>query len=124
MEENGARRLRYRFAEGGIMRTAAQIAFDETAEFFSSAASRNHFQLLTDVTAQAARDIDLSALIEGFVDSVALAFRCDCACIALLDPEDSRAFRQFLVQYPHDDRRVQQLPIISKPRNTAVVDNR
>jgi formate hydrogenlyase transcriptional activator len=96
------------------MSTAAQIAFDETAEFFSPAASRNHFQLLTDLTAQAASDVDLSALIKGFVDSVARAFRCDCVCIALLDPEDSRAFREFLVQYPHDDRRVQQPPIISK----------
>ena len=96
------------------MGTAAQIAFDETAEVFSPAASRNHFQLLTDLTAQAARDIDLSALIDGFVDSVARAFSCDCACIALLDLEDSRAFRQSLVQYPHDDRPVQQLPIISK----------
>jgi formate hydrogenlyase transcriptional activator len=96
------------------MSTAAQTAFDETAEFFSPAASRNHFQLLTDLTAQAARDVDLSALIKGFVDSVARAFRCDCACIALTDPEDSGAFREFLVQYPHDDHRVQQPPIISK----------
>lgn len=96
------------------MSTALQIAFDETAEFFSPAASRNYFQLLTALTAQAARDVDLSALIDGFVDSVSRAFRCDCAYIALLDPEDSRAFREFVVQYSHHDRRVQQLPIISK----------
>ena len=106
------------------MSSATQIAFDKTAEFFWLAGSRNHLQLLTDLTAQAARDIDLRALIEGFVDSVALAFRCDCACFALVDPEDPRAFREFLVQYAHDERRVQQPPIISKPRNTAAVDNR
>jgi transcriptional regulator with GAF, ATPase, and Fis domain len=106
------------------MNTAAQLAFEETAEFFSPMASRNHFQLLTDLTAQAARDVEFSTLIEGFVDSVARAFRCDCVSIALLDPEDPRAFREFLVQYAHDDRRVQQPPIISKPRNTAAVDNR
>ena len=95
------------------MSTAPQITFGETAGFFSPAASRNHFQLLTALTAQAAKDIDLCALIEGFVDSVGRAFRCDCACIALLDPEDSRAFREFVFQYPHQDRRVQQ-SIISK----------
>ena len=107
------------------MSTAPQIAFDETAELFSPVASRNHFQLLADLIAHAAKDIDLSALIEGFVDSVALAFRCDCACIALLDSEDSHAFRQFLVQHPHDERRVEQLPIISKEetqRLSAIVE--
>ena len=78
------------------------------------AASRDHFQLLAALTAQAARHIDVRALIEGFLGSVALVFRCDCACFALVDPEDPRAFRQFLVQYPHDDGRVQQLSIISK----------
>src|SRR5438270_10254830 len=96
------------------MSTAPQIAFDETAEFFLPAASRNHFRLLTALTAQAARDVDVRALIEGFVDSVGRAFRCDCAYIALLDPEDSRAFREFALHYPHRDRRVQQLPIISR----------
>lgn len=84
------------------------------ADDLQPAASRNHFQLLAALTAQAARDVDLSALIKGFLDSVARAFRCDCVCIALLDPEDSGAFREFLVQYPHDDCRVQQPPIISK----------
>jgi formate hydrogenlyase transcriptional activator len=96
------------------MSTARQIAFDETAELFSPAASPNHLQLLTALTAQAARDVDLSTLIEGFVDSVGRAFRCDCACIALLDPEDSRAFREFMVQYPHHGRQIQQPSIISK----------
>jgi formate hydrogenlyase transcriptional activator len=96
------------------MSTAPQIAFDETAGFFSPAASRNHFQLLAALTAQAARHVDLSALIEGFVDSVGRAFRCDCACIALLDPEDSQTFREFALQYPHRDRRIQQLPLISR----------
>ena len=41
------------------------------------AASRNHFQLLTTLTAQAAMDVDLSALVKGFADSIARAFGCD-----------------------------------------------
>jgi hypothetical protein len=56
------------------MNTGAQIAFEETAEFFSPMASRNHFQLLTDLTAQAARDVEFSTLIEGFVDPWLLRF--------------------------------------------------
>src|SRR5689334_19496639 len=90
-----------RFAGERKVSTAPEIAFDRTAEFFSLAASHNHFQLLTALTEQASRDVDLSALIEGFVESVGRALRCDCACIALLDPEDSRVFREFLVHDPH-----------------------
>jgi formate hydrogenlyase transcriptional activator len=95
------------------MSTAAQVAFDETAEFVSPEVSREHFQLLTALAAQTSRNIELRALIEGFIDCIGRAFCCDCACIALLDPEDSRTFREWALQYPHRDRRVQQLPIIS-----------
>jgi formate hydrogenlyase transcriptional activator len=96
------------------MSTAPQIAFDKTAEFVSPEVSRKHVQLLTALTAQATRDVELRALIEGFIASIGRAFRCDCAYIALLDPEDSAAFREFALQYPNRDHRVQQLPIISR----------
>jgi formate hydrogenlyase transcriptional activator len=97
------------------MSTAAQVAFDETAEFVSSELSCKNVQLLTTLTAQATRDVELGTLIEGFIDSIGLAFRCDCACIALLDPEDPRAFREFALHYPNRGRRVQQLfPISSE----------
>jgi formate hydrogenlyase transcriptional activator len=96
------------------MKTAAQVAFDETDEYVSPEASCKHVQLLATLMAQATSDVELRILIEGFIDSIGLAFRCDCACIALLDPEDSRAFREFALQYPHRGRRVQQLPLISR----------
>ena len=95
------------------MSTAPQIAFDETAEFVSPEVSRKHFQLLTALTAQANRNVDLRALIEGFTESIGRAFRSDCAYIALLDPENRHAFREFALQYPHRTRR-QQLPLISR----------
>jgi formate hydrogenlyase transcriptional activator len=95
------------------MGTAPQIAFDETAEFVSPEVSRKHFQLLTALTAQANRNVELRTLIEGFTESIGRAFRCDCAYIALLDPENSHAFREFALQYPHRTRR-QQLPLISR----------
>jgi formate hydrogenlyase transcriptional activator len=96
------------------MSTAPQIAFDETAELVSPEVSRKQLQLLTALTAQATRNIEVRALIEGFIDSIGRAFRCDCAYIALLDPEDSHGFREFALQYPHRNRRVQQLPLISR----------
>jgi len=96
------------------MSTAPQMAFDETAKFVSPEVSRKHFQLLTALTAQTSRNVELRALIEGFIDSIGRAFRCDCAYIALLHPEDSGAFSEFGLHYPHRDRRVQQLPIISR----------
>src|SRR5690242_20087465 len=102
-----------RFAGERIMSTAPQIAFDETDGFLSPEVSRKHFQLLTALTAQASRNVELRALIEGFIDSIGPAFHCDCAYIALLDPEDSHAFREFAIQYAHRNRRVQQLPLIS-----------
>ena len=96
------------------MRTAAQFAFDETDGYVSSEVSCKHVQLLATLMAQATRDVELRTLIEGFIDSIGIAFRCDCACIALLDPEDPRAFREFALQYPHGGPRVQQLPLISR----------
>jgi formate hydrogenlyase transcriptional activator len=96
------------------MSTAPLIAIDDTAEFVSPEVSRKYFQLLTALTGQATRNVELRALIDGFIDSIGRAFRCDCAYIALLDPEDSRAFREFALQYPHRDHRLQQLPIISR----------
>jgi formate hydrogenlyase transcriptional activator len=96
------------------MSTAPQVAFDETAEFVSPAVSWRQFQLLTALSAQATSKVEVRTLIEGFVDSIGLAFRCDCAYIALLDPEDSQTFREFALQYPHRNHRVQELPLISR----------
>jgi formate hydrogenlyase transcriptional activator len=95
------------------MSTAAQVAFDETDGFVLGELSRKRFQLLAALTAQATGNIELRPLIEDFVDSIARAIHCDCAYIALLDPEDSQSFREFVLQYPHRNRRVQQLPLIS-----------
>jgi formate hydrogenlyase transcriptional activator len=96
------------------MSTAAQVAFDETDEYVSREVSCKHVQLLATLMAQATKDVELRTLIEGFVDCIGLAFRSDCACIALLDPEDPRDFREFALQYPNRGRRVQQLPLISR----------
>jgi formate hydrogenlyase transcriptional activator len=96
------------------MRTAPQIAFDESDEFVSSGVSPKHFQLLTVLTSQATKKLKFRALIESFVDSIGHALHCDCAYIALLDPEDPQTFREFALQYPHRDRRIQQLPLISR----------
>jgi formate hydrogenlyase transcriptional activator len=114
MEDHSARRLRYRFVEGGTMNTAPQIAFDESDEFVSPGFSPKHFQLLTAVTSQATSKVELRSLIEGLVDSISRAIHCDCAYIALLDPEDSQSFREFALHYPNRNRRVQQLPLISR----------
>jgi transcriptional regulator with GAF, ATPase, and Fis domain len=96
------------------MSTAPQIAFDESDQFVSSGVSPKHFQLLTALTSQATKKVKFRALIESFVDSIGHALHCDCAYIALLDPEDSQAFRESSLQYPHRDRRIQQLPLISR----------
>jgi formate hydrogenlyase transcriptional activator len=96
------------------MSTAPQMVFDGTDEFVSPEISHKHLQLLTALTAQASRNIELRTLMEGFIDSIGRALPCDCAYIALLDPEDSQTFREFALQYPHRDRRVQQLPLISR----------
>jgi formate hydrogenlyase transcriptional activator len=95
------------------MSTASQIAFEED-DGFVTPVSRKHFQLLTDLASQATSKVELRALIEDFVDSIRSALHCDCAYIALLDPEDSQTFREFALQYPHRKRRVQQLPLISR----------
>jgi formate hydrogenlyase transcriptional activator len=96
------------------MSTAAQVAFDETAEYVSPEVSCKHVQLLATLMAQATRNVEFRTLIEGFVDSIGRAMHCDCAYIALLDPEDSQTFREFALQYPNRNRRVQQLPVISR----------
>src|SRR6202030_2858144 len=93
MEDNGARRLRYRLAEGRKMSTAPQIAFDKNDPFLSSGVPPNYFQLFATLTSQAtSSEVEFRTLIEGFVDSIARARQCDCAYIALLDPEDSQTF--------------------------------
>jgi formate hydrogenlyase transcriptional activator len=95
------------------MSTASQMAFDKPADFVSREVSRKHFELLTALTAHASRNIELRALIDGFVDSIGRAFRCEYTYIALLDPEGSRTFREFAIHYLKHDRRAQQLPTIS-----------
>ena len=86
------------------MSTAPQLAFDETAEFVSPAVSWKQFQLLTALSAQATSEVEFRALIEGFVDSIGRAMHCDCAYIALLDPEDSHTFREFALNYQNRNR--------------------
>jgi formate hydrogenlyase transcriptional activator len=95
------------------MSTAPQIAFDED-DAFVTPVSPKHFQLLTALISQATKKVEFRALIEGFVNSIGHALHCDCAYIALLDPEDSQAFREFMLQYPHRKRRMDQLPLISR----------
>jgi formate hydrogenlyase transcriptional activator len=96
------------------MSTAPQIAFDQNNHFVSCGVSPEYFQLFAALTSQATRKVEFRALIEGFVISIGRALHCDCAYIALLDPEDPRAFREFALQYPHRGPRVQQLPLISR----------
>jgi formate hydrogenlyase transcriptional activator len=96
------------------MSAARQIAFDESDEFISPGVSPKQFELLTALTSQATKKVEFRTLIEGFIDSVGHALHCDCAYIALLDPEDPQTFREFALQYPHRKRRVQQLPLISR----------
>jgi formate hydrogenlyase transcriptional activator len=95
------------------MSTAAQVAFNETDEYVLPEVSCKHVQLLATLMAHATRDVELGTLIEGFVDSIGHVIHCDCAYIALLDPEDSQSVREFAFQYPNRNRRVQQLPLIS-----------
>jgi hypothetical protein len=95
------------------MSTAPQIAFEEDGGFLTPV-SRKHFQLLNGLASQATRKVEFRALIEGFADSVGRAIHSDCAYIALLDPEDSQTFREFALQYPNGNRRVQGLPLISR----------
>src|SRR3954453_13963328 len=78
----------YRFTEREIMSTAPQIAFDPNDQFVSCGVSAKYFQLFAALTSQATRKVEFRALIEGFVDSIGRALHCDCAYIALLDPED------------------------------------
>jgi formate hydrogenlyase transcriptional activator len=112
MEQNGARRVLYRFAEGGMMSTAPQLAFDED-DGFVTPVSPKHFQLLTSLASQATSEVEFRALIEGFVDSIAGAIHCDCAYIALMDPEDSQMFQESALQYADRNHPV-QLPLISR----------
>ena len=88
--------------------------FDETAEFVSAEVPCKHVQLLATLMAQARRNIELSALIEEFVGSIGHAIQCDCAYIALLNPENSQSFREFALQFANRNQRVQQLPLISR----------
>jgi formate hydrogenlyase transcriptional activator len=96
------------------MSTAPQVAFEKDCGFLLPAVSPEHFQLLTAVTSQATRKVELRALVEGLIDSIGRAMRCDCAYIALLDREDSHTFREFALHYPNRNRRVQPLPVISR----------
>jgi transcriptional regulator with GAF, ATPase, and Fis domain len=96
------------------MSTARQIAFDEGDQLVSPGVSAKHFELLTALTSQATKKVEFRALIEGFIDSVGNAIHCDCAYIALLDPEDSQTFREFALQYADRSHLVQQLPLISR----------
>jgi hypothetical protein len=96
------------------MSTAPQFAFDQNDQLVSSGVPPKYFQLFATLTSQATKKIKFRALIEGFVDSIGRAMHCDCAYIALLDPEDSHTFREFALQYPNRNRRVQQLPLISE----------
>ncbi len=96
------------------MTNAAQVAFDETAEFVSSELSCKHVQLLTALTAQASRNVDLYARIEGLVDSIGRGIHCDCAYIALVDSEDPQSFRELAFRYANRSHLVQQSPIISR----------
>jgi formate hydrogenlyase transcriptional activator len=95
------------------MSTAPQIAFEKD-DASVTPVSPKHFQLLTGLASQASRKVEFRALIEGFVNSIGHALHCDCAYIALLDPEDSQTFREFALQYPHRKRRMDQLPLISR----------
>jgi formate hydrogenlyase transcriptional activator len=96
------------------MSTAPQIAFDQNDQLVSCGVPPKYFQLFAALTSQATRKVEFRALIEGFVNSISRALHCDCAYIALLDPEDSQIFREFAPHCPHTDRRVQQLPFISR----------
>jgi formate hydrogenlyase transcriptional activator len=96
------------------MSTAAQIAFDRNEQFVSSGVPPKYFRLFTALTSQATRKVEFRALIEGFVDSIGRAIHCDCAYIALLDPEDSQRFREFALQYADRKHLVQELPLISR----------
>src|SRR5690348_6521468 len=96
------------------MSTAAQIAFDRNEQFVSSGVPPKYFRLFTALTSQATRKVEFRALIEGFVDSIGRAIHCDCAYIALLDPEDSQRFREFALQYADRNHLVQELPLISR----------
>lgn len=87
-----------------------QVAF-ENPEF---AVAPEHFQLLASLASQATGAFKSRMLIDGFVDSVGRALHCDCACIALLDPEDFQKFREFAFYYPNRYSRVQQLPVVSE----------
>jgi formate hydrogenlyase transcriptional activator len=96
------------------MSTAAQIAFDPNDQFVLSGMSSKYFQLFATLTAQAITGVEFRTLIEGLVDSIGRGIDCDCAYLALLDPEDSQRFREFALQYPYRDHRIQQLPLISR----------
>jgi formate hydrogenlyase transcriptional activator len=95
------------------MSIALPMVFDQTNDFVSRELSCERFQLLTGLTAQATGNVDLRALIERFLDCIGRAFRCDCVYINLMDPQDWQAFREFALQHPHRNRRVQLLPLIS-----------
>src|SRR5277367_4352092 len=71
------------------MSNAAQAAFDETVDLASSELSFQRVQLLTALTTQASRNVELCALIKGFADSIGCAVHSDCTFIALVDSEDS-----------------------------------
>ena len=96
------------------MSIAPQIAFHESEAFVSPGVSPKHLQLLTTLTLQATQKVEFRALIEGFLDSISRAIHCDCAYVALLDPEDSQNIREFLLPYSNGNRRVQQLPLVSR----------
>jgi transcriptional regulator with GAF, ATPase, and Fis domain len=96
------------------MSTAAQIAFDPNDQFVLSGMSSKYFQLFATLTAQAITGVEFRTLIEGLVDSIGRGIDCDCAYLALLDPEDSQRFREFALQYLYRDHRIQQLPLISR----------
>jgi formate hydrogenlyase transcriptional activator len=91
------------------------VAFDKNDQFVSCGMPPKYFQLLTTLTSQVtSSEIEFRTRIQSFVDSIGSAIHCDCACIALLDPEDSQTLCEFVRQSPNRNRRVQPLPIISR----------
>jgi formate hydrogenlyase transcriptional activator len=89
------------------MSAASQICFEKDDEVMIPDFHK-HFELLADLASQATRNLKFRAPIQGFLDSIDHALRCDCAYIALLDPEDSQTFQEFALRYADTKHLVQQ----------------
>jgi formate hydrogenlyase transcriptional activator len=112
--------------KGNIMCSAPQLAFDKANRLQSLKPPHNHAQLVFNLVAETATNLDLRDLLERLVDCIGRFFNSDAIYIALLDSDTRAALREFAVQFPRNQNGLQQLPVFSNNESrwlSGIIEN-